>query len=98
MRDEGAWVEVERIAGRGWRERKPCCLRVAKGRDNMAEVFVVVLLRVMVGLTCRCEVEVKSGHGLDDMVWYRNFRLQHPERLSSAVQHHMTQSIQHILN
>lgn len=51
MRDEGAWVEVERIAGRGCRERKVCCLRVAKERDSMAEVFVVVLSRVMVGLT-----------------------------------------------
>ena len=52
MRDEGAWVEVERIAGCGRRERKPCCLRVAKGRDSMTEVFVVVLSRVMVGLMC----------------------------------------------
>ena len=80
MRDEDAWVDVDvrRVGGRWWRVRRACCLRAAKERGIMVKVFVVVLLREMVGLTLfrrGCEVEVKSDHGLGDMVWYRDFRL-----------------------
>ena len=49
----GAWVDVDvkRVGGRGWRERKPCCLRAAKERGSMAVMGFVVLLRAMVVFT-----------------------------------------------
>lgn len=50
MRDCDAWVEAKRMGGQAvcWKakERKPCCLKAGKDRDNMAVLlaFSVVVV------------------------------------------------------